>query len=885
MKKRIILLPIILLLFNAVIGQNANDDCSNAFNIGNLPGAAGCSGPNTGQGTDVVTNLTTIGATTEFPYPAIIDCQGTNVDMANPAADTWATFVASANELDITITSSMSGVSVGVYQGSNCGSLTPAYCAVSNNGNLSETFSSITPGEQYFIQISGDDETDVSDLTLTLNNNNDCNQCAQDISLAVNPLPVNGVYQPGTTVEFCLTIGSFEEISTNWLHGIVPKDLGSGWDANSLTGTGVSGSNTTWHWTDNNVPDLGYWVDYNAGAVNPSNNYGDDNASNVTACFEITTVDPADCVNGASAAVLFDTYADGETGSWTNLACEQDPVTPFASIVSCCDFPIMTFTDPPCSNLSGGTASATGQGGTAPYDYDWENSAGTNILSENNLADGVASNLTGLTAGTYTVTVTDDNGCEKIMDVTLTAPVSTLVVDAGPDVVTCATAAGGSVPVVIGGAPTASGSSGYNYAWTPTTNLTSSSVANPSASPSSNTTYTVTVTDGDGCEASDDVLVTITPFVAPTFNAVADVCIGAAAPVLPTSSTNAPAITGTWSPAVSTAAAGTITYTFTPTAGQCSEPTTLDITVTPLIVPTFAAVAAVCQNATAPVLPTSSTNATPITGSWSPAVSTATTGPTTYTFTPDAGQCADQATLDITIYTLPVPVASSDSIVCFGDNDGSVTVTGITNSPGTFPGQYSYSWAPSGQTTQTTTSTLGVGVYTVTVQDLTTTCTATTTAEVFTPPVLATTITPTPPACAGGTGSAIANPTGGTGAYTYSWDTSPVQTTQTATVLTPGVTYTVTVQDHNGCETTETVNLADGTVITAAFNIPDSAQCFDVNSYVLTNGGTPGVSYDWNFGDAGTSTTESPTHAYTTAGTFTITQIVYQGTCADTIQQ
>ena len=36
----------------------------------------------------------------------------------------------------------------------------------------------------------------------------------------------------------------------------------------------------------------------------------------------------------------------------------------------CCDVPLMTFTEPSCAN-NDGTATATGQGGNAPYDYDW----------------------------------------------------------------------------------------------------------------------------------------------------------------------------------------------------------------------------------------------------------------------------------------------------------------------------------------------------------------------------------------------------------------------------------------------------------------------------------------------------------------------------------
>src|SRR3989442_10926509 len=98
----------------------------------------------------------------------------------------------------------------------------------------------------------------------------------------------------------------------------------------------------------------------------------------------------------------------------------------------------------------------------------------------------------------------------------------------------------------------------------------------------------------------------------------------------------------------STATAGTTTYTFTPTAGQCATTATMDITIDPQITPTFTQAGPYCQFSTAPALPTTSNNG--ITGTWNPAtVSTATAGTTTYTFTPTAGQCATTATIDITI--------------------------------------------------------------------------------------------------------------------------------------------------------------------------------------------------------------------------------------------
>lgn len=71
--------------------------------------------------------------------------------------------------------------------------------------------------------------------------------------------------------------------------------------------------------------------------------------------------------------------------------------------------------------------------------------------------------------------------------------------------------------------------------------------------------------------------VTLTPQVTPLFVVPAPICSGSAAPVLPTSSSDVPPITGTWSGPVSNQSSGT--YTFTPTTGQCASGTALPVTV------------------------------------------------------------------------------------------------------------------------------------------------------------------------------------------------------------------------------------------------------------------------------------------------------------------
>jgi uncharacterized repeat protein (TIGR01451 family) len=138
----------------------------------------------------------------------------------------------------------------------------------------------------------------------------------------------------------------------------------------------------------------------------------------------------------------------------------------------------------------------TGSGGTGTLTYSWTPTTGLN--------DPAIANPTASAAGTYTVRVTDENGCwaeDSVVVTVIGAPTA----DAGDDEEICP---GGSV--VIGGDPTASGGTPpYSYSWTPTEGLDDATLANPTASPASTTTYSVLVTDDNGCEASDSVTVTV----------------------------------------------------------------------------------------------------------------------------------------------------------------------------------------------------------------------------------------------------------------------------------------------------------------------------------------------------------------------------------------
>ncbi len=73
--------------------------------------------------------------------------------------------------------------------------------------------------------------------------------------------------------------------------------------------------------------------------------------------------------------------------------------------------------------------------------------------------------------------------------------------------------------------------------------------------------------------------VLISPVRTPTFTQVPTLCQNSVAPLLPTTSTNTPAVTGTWNAAINTATLGATTYTFTPAANQCANTTTMSVTV------------------------------------------------------------------------------------------------------------------------------------------------------------------------------------------------------------------------------------------------------------------------------------------------------------------
>ena len=225
--------------------------------------------------------------------------------------------------------------------------------------------------------------------------------------------------------------------------------------------------------------------------------------------------------------------------------------------------------------------------------------------------------------------------------------------------------------------------------WLPAADLTivNSTQATVTAVSNGSSCYTYSMTDNFGCTYTEEQCITVG--INPTFDPFATYCEGSTIPQLPTISNNSPPITGTWSPAINNTT--TTLYTFTPTPGQnCVAPTltTMTIQITPLEIPSFTQVQAICAGDALNPLPLISNNN--IAGIWSPPINNNVT--TQYTFTPNVGQCAAIAVMTIAVQDIIPNFQLADGFICLDENGllvpnrGFLLETGLTNP------SFSYAW-------------------------------------------------------------------------------------------------------------------------------------------------------------------------------------------------
>jgi gliding motility-associated-like protein len=181
---------------------------------------------------------------------------------------------------------------------------------------------------------------------------------------------------------------------------------------------------------------------------------------------------------GLTAGLYVVTVRDASSNTYDVPVTITQPVAPLAVST--------TQTDVLCAGAATGTATAVVSGGTAPYSYSW-NTTPVQTLP----------NATGLVAGSYTLTVTDANGCIVSTNITITQPAAITVTTTKTDV-SCNGGNNGAATAV-----TAGGTGPYGYSWNTTPVQSTSAITGLSAG-----SYTVTVTDGNGCTSNATVQIT-----------------------------------------------------------------------------------------------------------------------------------------------------------------------------------------------------------------------------------------------------------------------------------------------------------------------------------------------------------------------------------------
>jgi len=506
-----------------------------------------------------------------------------------------------------------------------------------------------------------------------------------------------------------------------------------------------------------------------------------------------------------------------------------------------------------CNGANNGTITAAGSNGTAPYQYS---------LDGGGFQAG--GSFTGLTPGTHSVTIRDNNNCTLTATTTITQP-TPLALTFTTTATACVGATGTATIGVTGG------TAAYSY---------SVDAVATSSTPSALAfgTHTVTVRDNNGC------------IITGTFNT--PMVTGPTASTI--TATNATCGSANGSATVTAVTGGLAAYQYSFDGGAFS----LSNNTGSLLAGTHTVVVRDANSCTLTVnynvnntgSPTS-TIASSInincfggaTGSFTvntvggtpgynytltPSGSTNTTGIFTgliaqpYNVTvKDAVGCVTTVSITLTQPTALTLTLTPQPVSCNAGNNGTITANGANGT-----GLLQYSLNGGAFQVGTNFTPLTAGVYSITVRDANG-CTLTQTTTIIEPTALSMTVVTVPNTCAGGAGSATISVAGGTPIYSYSVDA--VSSSANSTGLASG-SHTATTRDNNGCLITSTFSVGLITGPSSMTVSSSNATCGTANGSATVTGVTGGLTpYQYSFNGGAFSTT-SNTGALL-AGTHTVT--------------
>jgi hypothetical protein len=329
-----------------------------------------------------------------------------------------------------------------------------------------------------------------------------------------------------------------------------------------------------------------------------------------------------------------------------------------------------------CSGDNNGAIDISVSGGEPTYTYLWNTAATTQDIS-------------GLTPGTYTVTVTDDNSCTATESILINSTFTSPTANAGTDVAICA-----GQSTTLTATP-----SGVTYLW-------NNSQTTASITVSTSGTYTVTVTEANGCKDTDDVIVTVNslPSATITPSGPLSFCDGGSVSLsAPTGMTNYLWNTLATTQSINATASGTYTVTVSDGTG-CANSSNVAVTVLPVPIASITPPnVSFCAGLTETFTATTASSYLWNTGATTQSIPISSAGTFTVTIT-SVNNCTSSASANSAVFTLPTADAGTDPTICLL---GSATLTAT--------GGVTYLWSTSETSAGISVDPLVTTAYTVTV--------------------------------------------------------------------------------------------------------------------------------------------------------------------------
>ena len=665
-----------------------------------------------------------------------------------------------ANNSNITLSGSVTIASGGIWISSGSGNFSP-------NANTLNAIYTPSPGD-----ISGGNIT----LTLTSTGNGTCDAVSDNMIVGFTPAPT-------------INAGSDQSVCAS-----SPTVTLSGNVTNASSGTWSGGM----------------------GSYSPGNTVL--NCSYTPSAGEISA---------GTVTLTLTTTGNG------NCLAESDQIT--ITINPNVTASIQSQTNVSCFGGNNATITTGAIGGTPGYNYIWD--AGT--------GNQTTQTALGLTAGSYTVTVTDSKGCSGTATGTVTQPPSLSLAPSQINGSCYGSFDGTATATVSGGTPV------YIYIWDAGTgNQTTQTATGLTAG-----SYTVTVKDANLCEVSNTFTITQPDAITFTESHAPVTCNGLSNGII--NNIFASGGTPSYQYSINNGSNWSGSNTFTGlTAGSyqvlvkdvnnCfSNVQNITITQPPTLSLSTTVANVLCNGEASGTIDLS------VTGGTSPYSYTWTGGSTmqdlsnipagTYSVAvQDANLCSASISVTVTEPTIINLATTTVNVTCNGTSTGSIDLT-VSGGSGT----YTYSWT--GGSTMQDIINIPSGSYTVTVTDGFG-CIQNTTAVITEPTILVVDAGTGQAICQGDNLALGAGATGGNGGYSYLWDNGAGTISNPTVSPTVTTTYSVTVTDLYGCTASNFVTITVNPIPAAAGTITGPSNVCEGATGILYSVPAIGnaTGYNWN---------------------------------------